>query len=143
MPISQQSISAQTTCYIAPSLSEEGFSCTTHTMCIYDTSREHCLSCGPRGGFRHQCMCLDTRGSIDTIVSLRRAISHPSTCPPSCLHPVSATPELMGDANDALPSAITTVITRDRHCPDIANISTQCATIEIQCQGPSKSMAHI
>ena len=37
----------------------------------------------------------------------------------------------MGDADDALPLAITTVITRDRHCPDITNISTQCANIEI------------
>ena len=57
-----------------------------HTMCISDTPREHCLSRGPRGGFRHPCIGLDTRGSIDTIVSLRRAIPRPSTRPPSCLH---------------------------------------------------------
>ena len=102
-------------------------------MCISDTLREHRLSRGPRGGSRHPCIGLDTRGSIDTIVSLRRAIPRPSTRPPSCLHPVSAAPELVGDADDALPSAITTVITRDRHCPDITNISTQCANIEISC----------
>ena len=102
-----------------------------HTMCISDTSREHGLSCGPRGGSRHPCIGLDTRGGIDTIVSLRRVIPRPSTRPPSCLHPVSATSELVGDADDALPSAITTVITRDRHCLDIATISTQCANIEI------------
>ena len=70
---------------------------------------------------------------MDTIVSLRRAIPHLSTRTPSCLHPVSAVPELVGDADDALPSAITTMITRDRHCADIANISTQCANIEISC----------
>ena len=102
-------------------------------MCISDTPREHRLSRGPRGGSRHPCIGLDTRGSIDTIVSLRRAIPRPSTRPPSCLHPVSAAPELVGDADYALPSAITTVITRDRHCPDITNISTQCANIEISC----------
>ena len=79
-----------------------------------------------RGGSRHPCIGLDTRGSIDTIVSLRRAIPRPSTRPPSCLHPVSAAPELVGDADDALPSAITTVITRDRHCPDITNFYTVC-----------------
>ena len=69
-----------------------------HTMCISDTPREHRLSRGPRGGSRHPCIGLDTRGSIDTIVSLRRAIPRPSTRPPSCLHPVSAAPELVGDA---------------------------------------------
>ena len=74
---------------------------------------------------------VNTRRSIDTIVSLRRAIPRPSTRPPSCQHPVSAAPELVGDADDAMPSAITTVITHDSHCPDIANISTQCANIEI------------
>ena len=100
------------------------------TMCISDTPREHRLTRGPRGGSRHPCIGL---GSIDTIVSLRRAIPRPSTCPPSCLHLVSAAPELVGDANDALPLAITTVITRGRHCPDIAYISTQCANIEISC----------
>ena len=68
-----------------------------------------------------------------TIVSLRRAIPHPSTRPPSCLHPVSAAPGLVGDADDALPSEITMVITHDSPCPDIANISTQCANIEISC----------
>ena len=102
-------------------------------MCISDTSREHRLSRSPRGGSRHPCICLDTCGGIDTIISLRRAIPCPSTRPPSCLHTVSATPELVGDAGDALPSAITTVITCHRHCPDIANISTQCANIEIFC----------
>ena len=102
-------------------------------MCISDTSREHRLSRGPGGESRHPCISLDTCGSIDTIVSLRRANPHPSTCPPSCLHPVSAAPELVGDSDDALPSVITTVITHDTHCPDIANISTQCANIEISC----------
>ena len=102
-------------------------------MCISDTPREHCLSRDPRGGSRHPSIRLNTRGSIDTIVSLRKAIPCPSTRPPSCLHPVSAAPELVGDADDALPSAITTVITHDRHCLDIANISTQCANIEISC----------
>ena len=100
-------------------------------MCISDTPREHRLSCGPRGGSRHLCNSLDTRGSIDTIISLRRANPRPSTRPPSCLHPVSAA--LVGYADDALPSAITTVITRDRHCPDIANIFTQGANVEISC----------
>ena len=64
-------------------------------VCISDTSREHCLSSGPRGGSRHPCIGLDTSGG--------------------------------------LPSGITTVITRDRHFPDMANISTQCANIEISC----------
>ena len=90
-------------------------------MCISDTPREHRLTCGPRGGSRDPCIALDTCGSIDSIVS------------PSCLHPVSAAPELVGDADDALPLAITMVITCDRHCPDIANISTHCANIEISC----------
>ena len=88
-------------------------------MCISDTPREHRLSRGPRGGSRHPCIGLDTRGSIDTIVSLRRAIPRPSTRPPSCLHPVSAAPELVGGADDALPLN--------------TNISTQCANIEISC----------
>ena len=109
-----------------------------HTMCISDTSREHRLSRGPRGGSRHPCIGLGTRGGIDTIISLRRAIPRPSTHPSSCLHPVSATPELVGDADNALPTAITTVITRDSHCPDIANISTQYANIEISCTRPIK-----
>ena len=101
-----------------------------HTMCISDTPREHHLSRGPRAGSRHPCIGLDTHGGIDTP---RRAIPRPSTCPPSCLHNVSVAPELVGDADDALPLAITMVISRDRHCPDIANISTHCANIEISC----------
>ena len=115
VPIAQHSISSPTTCYITLCRKRVG-DALFHTMCICDTSREHHLSRGPRGGSSHPCIGLDTRGGIETIVSLRRAIPRPSTGPPSCLHPVSATPEPVGDTDDAFPSTVTMVITCDRHC---------------------------
>ena len=113
--------------YIDPWVINYGLSDGLHYILTY--CQGHCQI----SRSRDPCIGLDTCGSIDTIVSLRRVIPCPSTRPPSCLHPVSTAPELVGDADHALPSAITMVITRDRHCPDIANISTQCANIEISC----------